>query len=190
MISRASQPAVVALLAATTAAMMAACGLQSTPLPPAVRFTVPVPGDRTLNAFAVSADGRWLAYSAERDGDGLRRLFIRSVAEDATGDRELPGTAGASYSRSFRLTARLSRIFHAERSGAHRLQPPGSPQRVVDAPPDSAGGTWTADNRIVFAPLGNQGLMDVPFSRRYTYAADVAQPSRRGARAWLAARPW
>ncbi len=161
MISRASQLAVGALLAATTAAMMAACGLQSTPLTPAVRFTVAVPGDRALNAFAVSADGRWLAYSAEREGDGLRRLFIRSVAEGATGDRELPGTAGAStpfFSPDSTAIAYFSRgaIWRTSVSA------PGSPQRVVDAPPDSAGGTWTADNRIVFAPLGNQGLMDVP----------------------------
>jgi hypothetical protein len=33
---------------------------------------------------------------------------------------------------------------------------------VTPAPSDSAGGTWTPDGRIVFAPLGNSGLMQVP----------------------------
>ena len=36
------------------------------------------------------------------------------------------------------------------------------PTRVVDAPTESAGGAWTGDGRIVFAPLGNSGLMAVP----------------------------
>ena len=113
-----------------------------------------------LNAFAVSPDGRWLAYSAERDGDGLRRLFIRSIAEAAEGDREAPDTAGASapfFSPDSASVAYFSRgnIWRTSVSTS------SSPQRIVDAPSDSAGGTWTPDNRIVFAPLGNQGLMEV-----------------------------
>jgi serine/threonine-protein kinase len=39
-----------------------------------------------------------------------------------------------------------------------------APQRVTDAPSDSAGGAWTADGRIIFAPLGQAGLMQVPVS--------------------------
>ena len=161
MISGASRSAAVALWAATAATMMAACGLQSTPLPRAVRFTVMVPDDRALNAFAVSADGRWLAYSAERDGDGLRRLFIRSLAGGAASDRELSGTAGAT-SPFFSPDSASLAYFSRGAIWRTSVSMSGSPQRVIDAPSDSAGGTWTAENRIVFAPLGNQGLMDVP----------------------------
>ena len=39
-----------------------------------------------------------------------------------------------------------------------------SPERIADAPSGSAGGTWTEDGRIVFAPLENQGLVEVPAS--------------------------
>jgi eukaryotic-like serine/threonine-protein kinase len=163
MISRASSLAARALCAVAWAAVVAACGWQSAPRPLPVRFTFPVPGDRTLNAFAVSPDGRWFAYSAEHEGDGLRRLFIRSVAEGSQDDRELPDSAGAStpfFSPDSASVAYFSRgaIWRTPVSTAT------SPQRVVDAPSDSAGGTWTPDNRIVFAPLGNQGLMEVAAS--------------------------
>jgi eukaryotic-like serine/threonine-protein kinase len=160
MISRASSLAALVLCTVAVAAVVAVCGLRSTPAPSAVRFTIPVPGDRMLNAFAVSPDGRWLAYSAERDGDGLRRLFIRSIAEGDQGDREAPDTAGAStpfFSPDSASVAYFSRgaIWRTSVSTSSR------PLRIVEAPSDSAGGTWTPDNRIVFAPLGNQGLMEV-----------------------------
>ena len=42
------------------------------------------------------------------------------------------------------------------------MAPGGSPVNVCDAPDASAGGAWTDDGRIVFAPLGGAGLMAVP----------------------------
>ena len=143
--------------------VVAGCALQPPAPASAVRFTIPVAADRTLNAFAVSPDARWLVYAAEREGDGLRRLFIRSIAERAADDRELPDTAGAStpfFSPDSTSVAYFSRgaIWRTSVATA------ASPQRVVEAPSDSAGGTWTPDNRIVFAPLGNQGLMEVASS--------------------------
>jgi len=161
MIPRASSSAALKLSAATLSLFAIACGFRPAPRAPAVRFTVPIPEDRTLAGFAVSADGQWLAYSAERDEDGLRRLFIRSLVQRDGNDRELPDTVGAStpfFSPDSTAVAYFSRgsIWRTA------VSTPGTPQRVVDAPSDSAGGTWTADNRVVFAPLGNQGLMEVP----------------------------
>jgi hypothetical protein len=149
----------VALAAAALA--VGACGFHEAPRPSAVRFMMAIPQGRALASFVVSADGRWLAYSAERDEDGLRRLFIRSVAEGTASDREVPGTIGAStpfFSPDGSAVAYFSRgaIWRTSTSTG------GVPQRIVAAPSDSAGGTWTADGRIVFAPLGNQGLMGVP----------------------------
>jgi Tol biopolymer transport system component len=128
------------------------------PLSPAVRFTIPVPGDRILSSFAVSSDGGRLVYSAESAADGRRRLFIRSLAAGATADQELPGTTGASspfFSPDGSWVAYFSRgaMWRTSVAGG------GSPVRIVDAPTESAGGAWTGDGRIIFAPLGHTGLM-------------------------------
>ena len=104
--------------------VMAACG-RSPPLPPAIRFTVPIPEDRALAAFAVSSDGRWLAYSAERDVDGLRRLFIRSLAEEARRATASCPAQQARARRSFRLTVTPLPTSRADRFGEHRFQRPG-----------------------------------------------------------------
>ena len=147
---------------AAAALAVGACGFHEAPRPSAVRFMMAIPEGRALASFVVSADGRWLAYSAERDEDGLRRLFIRSVAEGTASDREVPGTIGAS---SPFFSPDGSAIAYFSRGAIWRTSSTstgGVPQRIVAAPSDSAGGTWTADGRIVFAPLGNQGLMGVP----------------------------
>jgi eukaryotic-like serine/threonine-protein kinase len=151
MISRVSLSAIVVIAACT-----------ATPLPPAVRFTVPIPEDRILNSFAVSSDGERLVYSAESAADGRRRLFIRSLASAGAGDDELPNTIGASapfFSPDGSSVAYFSgsAIWRTPALGGNR------PVRVVDAPAESAGGTWTLDGRIVFATL-HTGLMAVAAS--------------------------
>jgi Tol biopolymer transport system component len=143
------------------AAMFLALACTSDPAtPPAVRFTVPVPDDRVLTSFAVSPDGEQLAYSAESTSDGRRRMFIRSLAADGGEDRELPNTVGASTPF---FSPDGSSIGYFASGAIWRTPVAGTdaPRRIADAPTDSAGGTWTHDGRIVFAPLGNQGLMQV-----------------------------
>ncbi len=133
------------------------------PLPPAQRFNTPVPEGRTLSAFSVSADGQWLAYSAETAADGLRRIFVRPITPEQTPDRELPESVGGSlpfFSPDGSNIGFFARgwIWRVARTGQ------GKPARIVEAPADSAGATWTAADRIVFAPLGDRGLMEVPAS--------------------------
>jgi Tol biopolymer transport system component len=150
--------AVIALAAAVLT--LAGCSMHDGDPPSAVRFMIPIPEDRTLSAFTVSADGRWLAYSAERSQDGLRVLFLREIAQGAGSDRELPNTTGAStpfFSPDGASVAYFSRG-SIWRTSVSTLQ---LPQRVAEAPSDSAGGTWTPDGRIIFAPLGNLGLVQV-----------------------------
>jgi Tol biopolymer transport system component len=130
------------------------------PPPPAVRFIVSVPHDRVLNSFAVSHDGAQLAYAAESTADGRRRMFMRSLSAGDRVDRELPDTIGATgpfFSPDGASVAYFARgaIWRTEVSGTD------APRRVIDAPIESAGGTWTSDGHIIFAPLGNQGLMRV-----------------------------
>ena len=146
-------------LAVSAIVIISGC-TQVSPPPPAVRFTVSVPDDRVLASFAVSPDGAQLAYAAESTADGRRRIFIRSIAAEGGGDRELPGTVGAT---SPFFSPDGSSIAYFSRGAIWRTRVAGSdvPRRVIDAPTDSAGGTWTIDGRIVFAPLGNEGLMQV-----------------------------
>ena len=147
---------------ALSIALLNAC-TTAPPPPPAVRFTVHVPDDRILSAFAVSGDGERLVYSAESIADGRRRLFIRSLADSTGSDREMRDTQGAT---SPFFSPDGSSIAYFARGVLWRttLSSADAPTRVTDAPTDSAGGTWTHDGRIVFAPLGQTGLMQVPSS--------------------------
>lgn len=139
---------------------LAAMACIAAPAPqPAARSTIPIPDDRILSSFDVSADGAQLAYSAESAGDGRRRLYVRALEDDSGTDRELPATAGAStpfFSPDGSSVAYFARgaIWQTRISGSD------APLRIADAPTHSAGGAWTIDGRIVFAPLG-QGLMQV-----------------------------
>ena len=114
-----------------------------------------------LGAFALSADGALLAYSAESVRDGRRRLYIAPLGSDGAVARELPDTVGATapfFSPDGASLAYFSSgaVWRAPVSGK------GPPSRVTGAPSESAGGTWTPDGRIIYAPLGSLGLMEVP----------------------------
>jgi hypothetical protein len=123
------------------------------PVSAPIRMTVSVPANRALDSFAISPDGSLLAYAAE-SSDGRLHLFLRPLAGGE--DRELAESAGAHdpfFSPDGKSVAYFSRdaIWRAPVGG-------GAAQRVCDVPGESAGGTWTDDGRVVFAPLGGQGL--------------------------------
>lgn len=145
---------------ALSIAAITAC-TSAPPPPPAVRFIVPVPDDRILSSFAVSADGERLAYSAESTADGRRRIFIRTLTGEGGKDDELADTQGGT---SPFFSPDGSSIAYFARGALWRksLSDSAAPARVTDAPTESAGGTWTPDGRIIFAPLGQSGLMYVP----------------------------
>jgi eukaryotic-like serine/threonine-protein kinase len=128
------------------------------PLPFSIHSTFGVPADRALDALALSPDGRWLAYAAEAT-NGQVHVFVRPV--DGGGDREVADSAGA---RNPFFSADGEWIAYFARGAIWRAPTAlgGTAQRVCGAPIDSAGGTWTGDGRIVFAPLGGLGLMAVP----------------------------
>jgi eukaryotic-like serine/threonine-protein kinase len=145
---------------ACVALLAAACTHPET-RPPAVRFATPIGEGRILSTFTLSRNGQWLAYSAEAGGDHKRRIFIRSLRSAGEVDRELPGTIGGTT--PFFSPDSTSIAFFAK-GGVWRVAADGrtAPRRLGDAPVDSAGGTWTDDGRIVFAPLGNAGLRQIP----------------------------
>ena len=119
------------------------------------KFEIVSPPSPDPLSFALSPDGRRLAYVAEA-ADGSRPLWLRSF-EEAT-PVPLAGTDGASYpffshdSRSigFFADAKLKRIDLAG----------GTVQELASAPV-GRGGTWSQDNVILFAPNTVGGLRRV-----------------------------
>jgi dipeptidyl aminopeptidase/acylaminoacyl peptidase len=125
---------------------------------PETRLEIDTPATNDPRSFALSPDGRWLAYVAS--GDGQSRLWVRRL--DSTTAEPLTVTeGGAAYpfwspdSRSigFFSGAKLKRI---DVGG-------GSPQTLTDAP-SGRGGTWNAEGVILFNPSPSSPLFRVQAS--------------------------
>lgn len=127
-----------------------------TPLPAAARFTLSIPDDRTLDAFALSRDGRMVAYSAEFS-DGYVHLFLKTD----NGAERILAAVGIS-DPFFSPDGNSLAYFRADALWKASVGNLSDEQKICDVPGGNAGGTWGDDGRIVFAPLGGQGLMTVP----------------------------
>jgi Tol biopolymer transport system component len=130
----------------------------SAKLPPAIRSLVSIPANRALDRFALSPDGNSLAYTAEAD-NGNVYLSVRTPYQPA----ELVVMAGGD-NPFFSPDGKSVAYFASGAIWKSSIVNAGDSQRVCDAPGDNAGGTWTEDGRIVFAPLGRRGLMAVASS--------------------------
>jgi Tol biopolymer transport system component len=116
-------------------------------VPPETRLDIVTPTTDSPTSFALSPDGRQLAFVAS--GDGASRLWVRSLA--ATAAQPLAATEGAQFpfwspdSRSvgFFSEGKLKRF---DLSG-------GAPQTVATAV-GARGGTWNADGVILFSKGG------------------------------------
>ena len=126
---------------------------------PETRVDIVTPATISPTSFALSPDGRQIAYVAS--GEGASRLWVRSL--DSTSAQPLPRTEGAlnpfwspdSRSLGFFADLKLKRI---DLGG-------GQPQtlaEVVNAP--GAQGTWKAEGVILFNPNNGGGLFRVPAS--------------------------
>jgi hypothetical protein len=120
----------------------------------ASRFSIPTPNRPSHVTFAISPDGRRLAFVAY-DSPGKQRLWVRPL--DSLTTQPLPETEGANYpfwspdSRfiGFFAGGKLKKV---EVSG-------GPPQTLCDA--NGRGGTWNRDGVIVFAPGTGSALYRV-----------------------------
>jgi serine/threonine protein kinase/Tol biopolymer transport system component len=157
-------PWLVAAVFAVAAAGVFGAQLMSKPAPPPVvrAFIPPAEGSPfELNSLhpgpaAVSPDGTKIVFTA-RDDNGNPVLWIRHM--DQTEARIIPGTEGAGYpfwspdSRSigFIANGKLKRVD----SGG------GPPLTLCDATVGK-GGSWNADDVILFAPSFNGPIHRVP----------------------------
>jgi Tol biopolymer transport system component len=142
--------AAVAAIAAGVLGVVAVRGLR----PAAVervqtRFEITTPPTTEPASFALSPDGRQLAYVATSSGGA--QLWVRRLDQwDAT---PLGGTEGASYpfwspngkAIAFFAEGKLKRI---------DLAGGGAPRALADAV-SARGGTWSRDDTILFGPAAN-----------------------------------
>ena len=173
--ARVAQLALVA--ASLLAAVMGGLAFMSPRVPEAreeTRFLVNVPDMPVLEAVAISPDGRWIAYSA-RDAASTA-VFVRPIGLEVS--QKLVGTEGAGrlfWSPDSRWIA-----FFAGGT-LKKVEATGGPPQNICETPDLLGGTWNADDVIVFgssrglqrvrAVGGEPSLIDA--------AGDASQQNRR-----------
>jgi serine/threonine protein kinase/Tol biopolymer transport system component len=146
----------VAAISLVAAIVAIAIGLYVRPAAPELmlsRLDVVTPPTSDPFSFALSHDGRQLAFVGT--ADGISRLWVRPL--DQATARPIVGTEGASYpfwspdgrAIGFFSDGKLKRVDVAG----------GLPQVLADVP-GARGGTWNRDGVIVFAPQ-QAGLMQV-----------------------------
>jgi Tol biopolymer transport system component len=125
--------------------------------PPAVqRFSLRVPAATQQGGFALSPDGTTLVYETQR------QLYLQSLADPQP--RLLAGTENAVdpfFSPDGRwlafVSAPLGQGFVAQRGQLRKVSiQGGAPVTLADAV--ALGGSWGADDRIVFAREAGQGV--------------------------------
>jgi serine/threonine protein kinase len=153
--SRAVPWTIASVLAVVAVAMLLLWApWRSAPMAPETRVDIVTPPTTQPVSFALSPDGRQIAYVAS--DDKASRLWLRSLS--ATTAQPLAGTEGSSYpfwspdshSIGFFAGGALKRL---DLGG-------GAPQTLAPAS-NGSGGTWNANGVIVFAPNITGPLMRV-----------------------------
>jgi Tol biopolymer transport system component/tRNA A-37 threonylcarbamoyl transferase component Bud32 len=143
-----------ALLATGAAAAFAALRLRSAPPAPETHVDVVTPATRDPFSFALSPDGRKLVFAADEKED--TKLWIRSFGGSTAAP--LQGSEDATY--PFWSPDSESVGFFAQ-GKLKRLDIAGGPARVLADASEGRGGTWNADNIIVFSPAPGAALQRV-----------------------------
>jgi hypothetical protein len=149
------------------AACLAALHFAEKPeLAPETRLDIVTPPTNSPASFALSPDGRKVAYVATTDG--VSRLWVRPL--DSISAQPLPGTENAlnpfwspdSRSLGFFADGKLKRI---DLGG-------GQPQNLADVGATTTGqGAWSADGNILFTPIGLSALHRIPAAGGQAVAA-------------------
>jgi Tol biopolymer transport system component len=132
---------------------------------PETRLDIVTPATSSPASFALSPDGRRIAYVAI--GDGASRLWVRSL--DSISAQPLPGTEGALH--PFWSPDSRSLGFFADRKLKRIDLGGGQPQTLADVLSAAAQGTWNAEGVILFSVSGAAPLSRVPASGGQTVAA-------------------
>jgi len=117
-----------------------------------MRLDVVTPPTTSPASFALSPDGRQLAFVA--DGESGAQLWVRPL--DRVEARPLDSTLGAAF--PFWAPDSSAIAFFAD-GQLKRVSATGGQPAVVASAPSARGGAWAADGVIVFAPDTNGVLV-------------------------------
>lgn len=154
------------LFATATVALVALAFVHFRESPPVrgdpVRFQIPLPEKiamTTVGAFAVSPDGRLLAFAA-RGPDDVLRLWVRSLGSLEA--RPLPGSESvANVFPPFIWSFDSRYIAFGNGGKLKRIDvSSGATETVCDLPDFAVGGSWNRDGVIIFG-TGSGGIMRV-----------------------------
>ena len=125
---------------------------------PPMRFQVSAPEGLRFGRFALSPDGRSVAFNAAAE-DGRSGLWVHSfdTGQSRHLERAGQGTSLPFWSPDARF------IGFAGRGAIHRIAVDGAPPQSIAAADDFAGGQWTRDGAILYG-RARGGLMKVPAS--------------------------
>jgi serine/threonine protein kinase len=122
--------------------------------PPESRLQIVTPPGNDFY-FAISPDGRSVVYQATTQGKS--QLWLRQM--DSETPRPLAGTENPLYP-FWSFDSRSIGFFSDQK--LKRLDLSGGAPRILADAPTPRGGTWNAENIILFAPGGNGPLFSVP----------------------------
>jgi serine/threonine protein kinase/Tol biopolymer transport system component len=148
------------IVATASLAALAALSLRSGPSvvqQPSARLTIPLPGGAEITSYpAITRDGKTIAYVA-RQGSQPAQLYLRDL--DSFDARVVAGSRGAHqpfFSPDGKWVA-----FFAQGALQKVEVAGGAPIRLEEAT-YPFGGTWTADNSIIYVASLNSGLLLIP----------------------------
>jgi len=140
------------------------------------RFDVVTPPTSDPTSFALSPDGRQLAFVAT--AEGAQRIWVRPL--DRIMAEPLAGTEGASH--PFWAPDGRAIGFFAGRK-LKRINLDGGVTQVLADAPAERGGTWNSDGVIVFAPTAFGPLMRVAATGGMAVPATQTEPGQ-GSHRW------
>jgi eukaryotic-like serine/threonine-protein kinase len=138
-------------LAAATALIVAAAlwALFSRPAPPAQRYSFVVndAGFNTVSASAISPDGKWIAYSPNRNS-GPFRLLLRPI--DGFDAREIAAGPNTGYNPFFSADGQW--LAYVIGGALYRVPVTGgAPERLATVLTGTTDGSWGRDGTILLA---------------------------------------
>jgi eukaryotic-like serine/threonine-protein kinase len=147
----------IVLLVAVALAAIAAAYVRTLTTIPETRLDLTTPSTNDPASFAVSPDGRTVAFVASVDG--VSRLWVRSLASAVP--HPLEGTEGGAF--PFWSPDGRSIGFFADGSLKRIEVAGGAPQTLAKAA-NGRGGDWNDEGTILFTPSAASPLFRVPAS--------------------------
>jgi serine/threonine protein kinase len=148
----------VAVLAILTALVVSFLHFRETP-PAAelIRFQIPAPDKVSFGGYlSVSPDGRRVAFSAAGPGNGIFRVWVRSL--DSLEARPLAGTERQNLAMFWSPDSR-SIAFGTGDGKLKKVDVSGGPAQTLCDVVGLSGGSWNGDGTIIFG--GNGGVSRV-----------------------------